>query len=181
MCLIREFFCENVSECITASHQLKIVNTYDFMFHLKCSRHLLLAFKQSQNFTENFSGHGMRSSLKPVSNISTRSAYYVSLFPFYVYVFGKELFRHSVFYVCWWRSEKKASTPSNSFAQTHSPNRSFARDLAMTFSYLLFLYNRGFQPGVHVPQGYICLSEGVHLRLSIENKNVFAYYLFPNI
>jgi len=31
--------------------------------------------------------------------------------------------------------------------------------------------------GYMYPQGYICLSEGVHLRLSIENKNMFAYYL----
>jgi len=30
-------------------------------------------------------------------------------------------------------------------------------------------------------QGYICLSEGVHLRLAMEDKNIFAYYLFPNI
>jgi len=29
------------------------------------------------------------------------------------------------------------------------------------------------------PQGYICLSEGVHLRLAIEDKNIFACYLFP--
>jgi len=31
------------------------------------------------------------------------------------------------------------------------------------------------------PQGYISLSEGVHLRLSIEEQNIFAYNLFPNI
>jgi len=31
------------------------------------------------------------------------------------------------------------------------------------------------------PQGYICLSEGLHLRLAIEEKNIFTYYLFPNI
>jgi len=29
--------------------------------------------------------------------------------------------------------------------------------------------------------GYICLSEGVHLRLAIEEKNITTYYLFPNI
>jgi len=29
--------------------------------------------------------------------------------------------------------------------------------------------------------GYICLSKGVHLRLAIEDKNIFAHYLFPNI
>jgi len=28
------------------------------------------------------------------------------------------------------------------------------------------------------PQGYICLSEGVHFGLAIENKNRFTYYLF---
>jgi len=28
--------------------------------------------------------------------------------------------------------------------------------------------------------GYICLSEGVHLRLAIEENNIFIYYLFPN-
>jgi len=28
--------------------------------------------------------------------------------------------------------------------------------------------------------GYICLSEGVHLRLAIEEKNITTYYLFPN-
>ena len=31
------------------------------------------------------------------------------------------------------------------------------------------------------PQGYICLSEGVHLRLAIDEKTIFAYFLFPNI
>jgi len=35
--------------------------------------------------------------------------------------------------------------------------------------------------GYMYPQGYICLSEGVHLRLSVEEQNVFAYNLFPNI
>jgi len=32
------------------------------------------------------------------------------------------------------------------------------------------------------PQEYICLSEGVHLRLEIEHRreNIFTYYLFPN-
>ena len=40
---------------------------------------------------------------------------------------------------------------------------------------------RGSQPGVHEPQRSICLSKGVHLRIAIENKNIFTYYLFPNI
>jgi len=31
------------------------------------------------------------------------------------------------------------------------------------------------------PQGYIYLSEGVYLRLSTEEQNIFAYNLFPNI
>ena len=31
-------------------------------------------------------------------------------------------------------------------------------------------WSRGSQPGVHVRQGYICLSEGVHLRLAIDEK-----------
>ena len=35
--------------------------------------------------------------------------------------------------------------------------------------------------GYMYPQGYICLSEGVHLRLAENEKNIFAYYLFPNI
>jgi len=35
--------------------------------------------------------------------------------------------------------------------------------------------------GYIYPQGYICLSEGVHLRLATEEKNIFTYYLFPNI
>jgi len=29
--------------------------------------------------------------------------------------------------------------------------------------------------------GYICLSEEMHLRLAIEEKNIFTYYLFRNI
>jgi len=29
--------------------------------------------------------------------------------------------------------------------------------------------------------GYICLSEGVHLMISIEEQNIFAYNIFPNI
>jgi len=29
-------------------------------------------------------------------------------------------------------------------------------------------------------RGYICLSEGVHLRFAVEEKNKFTYYLFPN-
>jgi len=28
---------------------------------------------------------------------------------------------------------------------------------------------------------YICLSEGVHLRISNRRENAFAFYLFPNI
>jgi len=40
--------------------------------------------------------------------------------------------------------------------------------------------SRTTKPGV--PNlGYICLSEGVHLRLSIEEQNTLAYNLFPNI
>jgi len=35
--------------------------------------------------------------------------------------------------------------------------------------------------GCMYPQGYICLSEGVHLRLAIGDKNIFTYFLFPNI
>ena len=35
--------------------------------------------------------------------------------------------------------------------------------------------------GYMYPQGYIFLSEGVHLRLAIEEKYIFTYYLFPNI
>jgi len=31
------------------------------------------------------------------------------------------------------------------------------------------------------PLGYICLSEGVHLRLSVEEQNILAYNLFQNI
>jgi len=34
--------------------------------------------------------------------------------------------------------------------------------------------------GYMYPQGYICLSEGVHLRLAEDKKNIFTY-LFPNI
>jgi len=29
--------------------------------------------------------------------------------------------------------------------------------------------------------GYICLPEWVHLRLAIEGKNMFMYYLFPDV
>jgi len=35
--------------------------------------------------------------------------------------------------------------------------------------------------GYMYPQGYICLSEGVHLKLAIEDGNIFTYCLFPNI
>jgi len=42
-------------------------------------------------------------------------------------------------------------------------------------------YSRGFQPEVHIPQGCICPSEEVHLRLAVEQKNIFTYCLFPNI
>jgi len=35
--------------------------------------------------------------------------------------------------------------------------------------------------GYMYPLGYICLSRGVQLRLTIEDKYVFAYLLFPNI
>ena len=37
------------------------------------------------------------------------------------------------------------------------------------------------QPEVHLPPVDICLSEGVHLRLVMEDKNILAYCLFPNI
>jgi len=44
----------------------------------------------------------------------------------------------------------------------------------------------GIRPGVlnlryMYPQGYIFLSEGVHLRLAIEENNIFTCYLFPKI
>jgi len=35
--------------------------------------------------------------------------------------------------------------------------------------------------GYMYPQGYICLFEGVHLRLAIEERNIFTYHFFPNI
>jgi len=35
--------------------------------------------------------------------------------------------------------------------------------------------------GYMYSQGYICLSEGVHLWLVIEEKNIFTYHFFPNI
>ena len=35
--------------------------------------------------------------------------------------------------------------------------------------------------GYMYPWGYICLSEGVHLRLATEVKYIFTYLLFPNI
>jgi len=35
--------------------------------------------------------------------------------------------------------------------------------------------------GYMYPSGYICLSEGVHLKLAIEGKNMFIYYSFPII
>jgi len=35
--------------------------------------------------------------------------------------------------------------------------------------------------GYMYPQGYICLSKGVHLRLAEDEKNIFTYYLFPDI
>jgi len=31
------------------------------------------------------------------------------------------------------------------------------------------------------PYGYICLSDGLHLRLAVEGNNTFLYCLFPNI
>jgi len=42
------------------------------------------------------------------------------------------------------------------------------------------ILEQGFLTWLHVPLGYICLSEGVHLRLAIEDKNIFTYCLFPN-
>jgi len=46
-----------------------------------------------------------------------------------------------------------------------------------------YAYSRAGVPnlGYMYPQGYICLSEGVHLRLSTEEQNMFAYNFFPNI
>jgi len=41
--------------------------------------------------------------------------------------------------------------------------------------------DQGFPTWYIYPQGYICLSEGVHLRLAEDEKNIFTYYLFPNI
>jgi len=35
--------------------------------------------------------------------------------------------------------------------------------------------------GYMYPQGYIYLSEWVHLRLAIEDRNIFTYCFFPNI
>jgi len=35
--------------------------------------------------------------------------------------------------------------------------------------------------GYMYPQGYIFRSEELHLRLSIDEKYIFAYLLFPNI
>jgi len=35
--------------------------------------------------------------------------------------------------------------------------------------------------GYMYPQGYISLSEGVHLKLTVEDRNIFTYYLIPNI
>jgi len=35
--------------------------------------------------------------------------------------------------------------------------------------------------GYMYPQGYLCLSEEVHLRLSTDEQNIFAYILFQNI
>jgi len=49
------------------------------------------------------------------------------------------------------------------------------------FENLHIVYCRGSLPVVHVPLGVYCLSEGVHLRLAIEGKNIFIYYLFPNV
>jgi len=31
------------------------------------------------------------------------------------------------------------------------------------------------------PEGYICPSEGVYLRLATKGKNLLMYYLFPNL
>ena len=43
-----------------------------------------------------------------------------------------------------------------------------------------YAYSRAGVPnlGCMYPQGYICLSEGVHLRLSTEEQNIFAYNFF---
>jgi len=45
----------------------------------------------------------------------------------------------------------------------------------------LSLYSRVSNLGYMYPQGYICLSEGVHLRLSEDVKYISTYYLFPTI
>ena len=72
-------------------------------------------------------------------------------------------------------SRKVWFAPSGQIFANHSSAPDWAREL--------FKPSKAEVPnlGYMYPQGYICLYEGVHLRLSIENKNVFAYYLFPNI
>jgi len=46
--------------------------------------------------------------------------------------------------------------------------------LQTTISFKTVVTNLGYK----YPQGYICLSEGVHLRLAIEEQNIFAYNFF---
>jgi len=50
------------------------------------------------------------------------------------------------------------------------------------FVYLFERFRTGVANlGYMHPQGYISLSEGVHLRLAIQEKSIFICYLFPNI
>jgi len=46
---------------------------------------------------------------------------------------------------------------------------------------ILTLQTRGSQTGMHAPPSDICLSEEVHLRLAIEEKQVVTLCLFRNI
>jgi len=49
------------------------------------------------------------------------------------------------------------------------------------FSFVLWFRSRVANLGYMYLWEYICLSAGVHLWLAIEDKNIFIYYLFPNI
>jgi len=50
------------------------------------------------------------------------------------------------------------------------------------FHYHLYFLRSGVPNlGYMYPLGYICLSEGVHWRLLLEEQNISAYNLFPNI
>jgi len=60
----------------------------------------------------------------------------------------------------------------------------YSSELVFKYCGQLFAIDQGFPTwGTCTPrgQGYICLSEGVHLRLSTDEQNIFAYNLFPNI